>query len=55
VKKSAEDLMKMLSNIKYIKIPEMGHLWNLENPELFNRILRRWVTNEALNQDLNCF
>lgn len=55
MKKSAEDIMKVIPDILCIKIPEIGHIWNLENPELFNRILRSWITNEILNQDLNCF
>ena len=55
VKKSAEDLMKVVPEIEVLKIPEIGHIWNLENPELFNRILRSQITNEVLNNDLNCF
>lgn len=55
VKKSAEDLMKVVPEIEVLKIPEIGHIWNLENPELFSRILRSRITNEVLNQDLNCF
>lgn len=45
VKKSAEDLMKVVPEIEVLKIPEIGHIWNLENPELFNKILRSRITN----------
>lgn len=32
--------------------PQVGHLWNLENPALFNRMVRTWLGGEALPDEL---
>jgi hypothetical protein len=28
-------------------------MWNIENPELFNKVLRAWITDESLPEDLD--
>ena len=48
VHESAEDLNKCLPNSKIFKAPGLFHVWNLESPELFNKILRAWITDEKL-------
>lgn len=52
IKESAEYLVKVLPNAKGITAPKVGHMWNLENPKLFNGVLRRWITNEALPKEV---
>ena len=52
IKESANDLIMSLStSIGYIA-PKVGHIWNLEDPELFNCVLRRWINNESLKDTL---
>jgi pimeloyl-ACP methyl ester carboxylesterase len=51
IKESAEDLIKVLPNAKGITAPKVGHMWNLEYPDLFNKVLRRWITNGALPEE----
>jgi hypothetical protein len=26
----------------------LGHVWNLQNPDLFAEVVRRWLTGQAL-------
>ncbi|AEG19225.1 alpha/beta fold hydrolase [Methanobacterium paludis] len=52
IKESAEDLIKVLPNAKGITAPKVGHMWNLEYPNLFNKVLRRWITNGALPEEV---
>jgi hypothetical protein len=33
-------------------VPGMHHQWNIENPLLFNSVLRRWITGQQLHQVL---
>ncbi|MGP9541982.1 alpha/beta fold hydrolase [Glutamicibacter sp. AOP5-B1-3] len=33
-------------------VPGMHHQWNIENPILFNSVLRRWITDGGLHQIL---
>jgi len=52
IKESANDLiMSLPTSIGYMA-PKVGHTWNLEDPELFNWVLRRWINNESLKDDL---
>ena len=46
IKESAEDLLTSLQISEGYIAPKVGHLWNLEDPKLFNWILRRWITNK---------
>lgn len=32
--------------------PHVGHIWNLENPSLFNRMIRAWLTSAPLPEEL---
>jgi pimeloyl-ACP methyl ester carboxylesterase len=33
-------------------VPKMHHAWNAENPELFNRIMREWLTLRTASAEL---
>ncbi len=48
LKNSARDLMHVLPNSKTYVVPKLGHVWNLESPELFNRVLRSWIANKTM-------
>lgn len=48
IKESAIDLLNMLPNSKGAMALKVGHLWNMENPELFNSVLKSWLKEENL-------
>jgi pimeloyl-ACP methyl ester carboxylesterase len=48
VEESALNLLNVLQNSKGASALKLGHLWNLENPELFDNVLRAWITDEEL-------
>jgi pimeloyl-ACP methyl ester carboxylesterase len=48
IKKSARDLLNELPNSRGAMALKVGHLWNIENPELFNNVLRAWITDKNL-------
>lgn len=45
VKESAKDLLNVLPNSKGAMVLKVGHMWNMENPEIFNKILRAWIND----------
>ena len=52
IKESAIDLfMSFPKSVGYMA-PNVGHAWNLEDPKLFNLVLRRWINNGALKDAL---
>jgi pimeloyl-ACP methyl ester carboxylesterase len=52
IKESARDLNRVIPISKGYMAPKVGHLWNLEIPQLFNKVLRRWIDDKSLNEDL---
>jgi pimeloyl-ACP methyl ester carboxylesterase len=48
IKESARDLIDVLPNSEAAVALKVGHLWNIESPELFNRVLKAWITDEIL-------
>lgn len=48
IKESARDLVKVLPNSEAYEIPKGGHVWNMESPELFNKVLRNFITEKPL-------
>jgi len=48
VEESARNLRDVLPNSKGVSALKVGHLWNLENPELFNKALKCWLKDENL-------
>lgn len=55
IKESARDLLNVLPNSEGAVALKVGHLWNVENPELFNKTLRDWITDETLPEILSTF
>ena len=45
VKESAKNLINILPNSKGATALKVGHMWNMENPELFNKVLRTFLNN----------
>jgi pimeloyl-ACP methyl ester carboxylesterase len=48
IKESADDLLVSLKVSEGYIAPKVGHIWNLEDPILFNHVLRRFITNKSL-------
>lgn len=48
VKESAINLLNVLPKSKGAMALKVGHLWNIENPELFNKTLRAWINDNEL-------
>lgn len=45
-------LADRLGGVPALLVPGAGHVWNLEDPELFARTVRAWVTETALPGEL---
>ncbi len=45
IKESALNLIKTVPNSRGAMAMNVGHLWNIENPELFNATLRSWLSD----------
>ncbi|HCM93216.1 MAG TPA: alpha/beta hydrolase [Glutamicibacter sp.] len=52
VQKSFEALRATLPQAITRVVPGMHHQWNIENPILFNSVLRKWVSETGLHQIL---
>jgi pimeloyl-ACP methyl ester carboxylesterase len=52
IKESARDLLNVLPNSKGAVALKVGHMWNIENPKLFNNVLRSWLKDEDLPKDI---
>ncbi len=48
IKQSADDLLMTLQISEVYTAPNLGHIWNLEDHNLFNLVLRKWITNNRL-------
>ncbi|MBI4814254.1 MAG: alpha/beta hydrolase [Methanobacterium sp.] len=48
IKESARDLVKVLPNSEAYVVPKRGHVWNMESPELFNQVLRSFITGNPI-------
>jgi pimeloyl-ACP methyl ester carboxylesterase len=51
VKRAARELSRTLS-ARAVIAPYVGHLWNLEAPDLFTDTVRAWVTDQPLPREL---
>jgi len=51
VKRAARSLSRTLP-AKAVMAPLVGHVWNLEAPDLFNETVRAWMTDQPLPQEL---
>ena len=48
INESALNLLNVLPNSKGAVALKVGHLWNIENPDLFNNVLRSWLKDENI-------
>lgn len=48
IKESARDLFNILPNSSAYIVPKVGHVWNMESPELFNHVLRNFINGKSL-------
>jgi pimeloyl-ACP methyl ester carboxylesterase len=51
MKRAARRLARMLP-AQAVMVPGVGHVWNLEAPDLFNETVRAWITDQPLPQKL---
>lgn len=49
-KAMARKLAAQIPNAKGIFIPKLNHVWNLQDPVLFNQVLRWWFDGESFDQ-----
>lgn len=52
IKKSSDELLKIIPNSKGAIAMKAGHIWNIEKPEFFNDVLRAWITDNPLPEGL---
>ncbi len=50
-KSMARRLKQMIAGSRGVVAPAGSHVWNLQQPELFNRLLRAWVAGQPLPPD----
>jgi pimeloyl-ACP methyl ester carboxylesterase len=51
MKRAARRLARTLP-AQAVMVPGVGHVWNLEAPDLFNETVRAWITDQPLPQEL---
>ena len=50
IMESTKDLLTTLPNSEWYIAPDVGHIWNLEDPKLFNWVTRQWFENKTLKR-----
>jgi pimeloyl-ACP methyl ester carboxylesterase len=55
VQQAAREMRRTIPGVKSVMVPGVGHIWNLEAPDLFTDTLRCWVTDTALPQACRAF
>ena len=51
-KKAARGLVKEIPGSQGVLVPKVGHVWNLQEPQLFNQMLKAWIEEKALPAQL---
>lgn len=51
-KRAARELVSAISGAKGVMVPGAGHVWNMQKPDLFNSMVRAWVTDKPLSGEL---
>ncbi|MGE5653683.1 MAG: alpha/beta fold hydrolase [Bacillota bacterium] len=49
---SAREYVAMIPNAAGRMAPQVGHMWNMQNPGLFTRMIRSWVTDQPLPSEM---
>lgn len=52
MRKSMKQLVATMPNVQARIVPDVGHGWNGEAPELFSRMIRAWITDSPLPSEL---
>ena len=47
-KQAARRITRTLRGARMVVVPGVGHLWNLEAPDLFTAMVRAWITDDQL-------
>jgi pimeloyl-ACP methyl ester carboxylesterase len=55
VQQAAHEMSTTIHGSKGVMVPGVGHIWNLEAPDLFTQTVRSWVTDAPLPQDFIAF
>src|SRR6266700_1932563 len=50
VQQAAHEMNRTIQGAKGVMVPGVGHIWNLEAPDLFTETVRSWVTDAVLPQ-----
>ncbi len=50
VQQAAREISTTIQGAKGVMVPGVGHIWNLEAPDLFTDTMRSWVTDTPLPQ-----
>jgi pimeloyl-ACP methyl ester carboxylesterase len=51
-KRCAREMIQAIPGSLGMIAPDVGHVWNLEAPDLFAATIRAWITNASLPQEL---
>jgi pimeloyl-ACP methyl ester carboxylesterase len=51
-KRMAHRPKSTISRSKAVMVPKVGHVWNLQSPQLFAEMVRAWVTDRPLPDEL---
>lgn len=51
-KNAAREIMAAVPGSQGVVVPDAGHVWNLEAPDLFAETVRAWITGTALPEKL---
>jgi len=50
--RATQMIAALMPNAQGYLAPNLGHMWNAQNPQLFNRMVRAWLTDTALPDEL---
>ena len=51
-KSMARNLTRQIPGAKGIILPGLGHVWNLQDPQLFARVARKWFNEGTVPEEL---
>jgi pimeloyl-ACP methyl ester carboxylesterase len=51
-KQAARKIARLLPHGQGVLVPRVGHIWNLQAPDLFTAMIRAWVTHAPLPAEL---
>lgn len=54
-KQAARQLAKTIGNARGYSLPALGHVWNLQSPDLFTETVRAWAGGNPLPSELRPF